>query len=96
MSANISIDAVESAPIRRIAEIAIAEGYAVENAAWWSKAFVVWMSKPLTLELKERLLEQFNHVKFEEWPGGPHDHGSRSFVDGDFAVAFPWTKPPVR
>jgi hypothetical protein len=93
---NVSLAPVKSASIRRIAEAAIAEGNAVENAEWWSKAFVIWMTKPLEAEFKARVLRDFPSLRFAEDPGGPHGAGSRSFVDGEFAIAFPWTLLPVR
>jgi hypothetical protein len=93
---SFSLAPVKSEAIRRIAEAAIAEGNAVENAEWWSKAFVVWMTKPLEADFKARVLREFSSVRFAENPGGPHAAGSRSFVDGQFAIAFPWTPPPVR
>lgn len=88
---NDSLAPVKSESIRRIAE-----GNSVENAEWWSKAFVVWMTKPLEAEFEARVLRDFPSLRFAEDPGGPHAAGSRSFVDGEFAIAFPWTPLPVR
>lgn len=82
--------------IREAVRLAVENGYAVVDANWWSKAFVVWMSAALKPELKARIESQLPGLVFSEWPGGPHDPGSRSFSDGDCAIAFPWTPPPVR
>lgn len=84
------LEPVTSDAIRRIAEMAVAQGYEIESAEWWSKRFVVWMSRPLTPGLRAQIGGAFPEVAFDEWPGGPHDPGSRGFSDGLFAVAFPW------
>ncbi len=84
------LEPVTSPAIRRIVRMACAQGYEIESAEWWSDRFVVWMNRPLTAGLKTQAAGAFPEVVFDEWPGGPHDPGSRGFSDGSFAVAFPW------